>query len=158
MTPLTQQLEDKKKGCGCEFIDGKNVYNCGERWYTHHIKGDVYDCLPNYCPKCKYEIAILEQAIAEIKLWKEEVERIRAINRTYFEDVKYLKEQLKSQPSIQESDHALAESEIGETLIESASSQEDIKAPSSVSGADTQIQNEINKDYAKEGTEVKDVK
>jgi hypothetical protein len=66
MTPLIQQLKDKKKGCGCEFIDGKNVYNCGERWYTHHIKGDVYDCLPNYCPICQSNIAILEQAIAEI--------------------------------------------------------------------------------------------
>ena len=66
MTPLTQQLEDKKKGCGndTKYMHGMNTLldkKCGE--YPFKDKG-----LPIiYCPTCKAEIAILEQAIAEIK-------------------------------------------------------------------------------------------
>jgi hypothetical protein len=55
---LTQQLEDKKKGCG--KLLGKG-YNCGEP-----LTVESY-----YCPICQAEIAILEQAIAEMQNLKD---------------------------------------------------------------------------------------
>lgn len=70
---LNQQLEDKKKGCGRKFISGENEYTCGDRWYLHPIKGDVYDILTNYCDDCKSNIAILEQAIAEMQKQRQEI-------------------------------------------------------------------------------------
>lgn len=53
MNTLKTLKEDKKKGCGRKFISGKNEYTCGDRWYLHPIKGDVYDILTNYCDDCK---------------------------------------------------------------------------------------------------------
>jgi trimethylamine:corrinoid methyltransferase-like protein len=63
MTPLTQQLEDKKKGCGEKRFN--SYHDCGE-----------YDCDAQcyfYCNECKEIIAILEQAIAEIEKQRQEI-------------------------------------------------------------------------------------
>jgi hypothetical protein len=60
MTNLSQQLEDKKKGCRKLLITGTGTgkLSCGD--YTDNNKNF-------YCDKCQEIIAILEQAIAEIK-------------------------------------------------------------------------------------------
>jgi hypothetical protein len=59
---LTKQLEDKKKGCGQEINQ------------NNYINRTILRCSENteYCPKCKYEIAILEQAIAEMQKQRQE--------------------------------------------------------------------------------------
>jgi hypothetical protein len=67
MTPLPQQLEDKKKGCGemfQPFLSSDEFYNDEEIFWKC---GDLWNEKPLLCPSCKAEIAILEQAIAEIK-------------------------------------------------------------------------------------------
>jgi hypothetical protein len=61
MTHLTQQLEDKKKGCG----RNRNTFICCMN-EDDICRNDKYCCL------CQAEIAILEQAIAEIKCKEEE--------------------------------------------------------------------------------------
>jgi hypothetical protein len=60
MTDLTQQLEDKKKGCRKLLITGtgSGKLSCGD--YTDNNKNF-------YCDKCQEIITIIEQAIAEIK-------------------------------------------------------------------------------------------
>lgn len=81
MTDLTQQLEDKKKGCGVD-IGG---VPCGE--FIAHTEdedgrewGKTY-----YCKHCKEIIAILEQAIAEIEKQRQEI--LEKIENTNWADV-----------------------------------------------------------------------
>jgi hypothetical protein len=69
MTPLHQQLEDKKKGCGeYQFSQDRNK--------THIHCGDFYmqrkEKIFCICNICKVEIAILEQAIAEMQKQRQE--------------------------------------------------------------------------------------
>lgn len=64
MTPLTHQLEDKKKGCGCSLriVDlglGEEIFICNSR---------------ELCKTCQAEIAILEQAIAEMQKQRKDYE------------------------------------------------------------------------------------
>lgn len=77
MTPLTQQLEDKKKGCGSLFIDEN-----GNDAPCKLLLVDRVEPEPHFCPTCKSNIAILEQAIAEIKKQRQEIiEDIKTLGR-----------------------------------------------------------------------------
>jgi hypothetical protein len=75
MTQLTQQLEDKKKGCGCITAGNEEfgTMNCGYIWGKWDEDKWIDDKEPTYCDNCKAEIAILEQAIAEIEKQRQEI-------------------------------------------------------------------------------------
>jgi hypothetical protein len=60
---LTKQLEDKKKGCNLQFSIPK-----GKKSLTILICNSEH-----ICETCKYEIAILEQAIAEMQKQRQEI-------------------------------------------------------------------------------------
>jgi hypothetical protein len=84
MTQLTQQLEDKKKGCGCITAGNEEfgTMNCGYIWGKWDEDKWIDDKEPTYCDNCKSEIAILEQAIAEIKKQRQEIiEDIKTLGR-----------------------------------------------------------------------------
>lgn len=77
MTPLTQQLKNKKKGCGSLFIDEN-----GNDAPCKLLLVDRVEPEPHFCPTCKSNIAILEQAIAEIKKQRQEIiEDIKTLGR-----------------------------------------------------------------------------
>lgn len=63
---LFKQLEDKKKGCGSLFIDEN-----GNDAPCKLLLVDRVEPEPHFCPTCKSNIAILEQAIAEIEKQKQ---------------------------------------------------------------------------------------
>jgi hypothetical protein len=74
MTPLTQQLEDKKKGCKEQIEKYDLILKCGD-WIPTE-----FDRIKVYCPQCQAEIAILEQAIAEIENIKSQQQNDRKIS------------------------------------------------------------------------------
>lgn len=67
MTPLSQQLEDKKKGCKEQIEKYDLILKCGDWLPTE------FDRIKVYCPQCQEIIAILEQAIAEMQKQRQEV-------------------------------------------------------------------------------------
>jgi hypothetical protein len=64
---LPQQLEDKKKGCGTYLYDSD--FEDLQDLFEHRVDCGVQEVITGemqYCKTCKAEIAILEQALAEI--------------------------------------------------------------------------------------------
>jgi predicted RNA methylase len=87
MTNLSQQLEDKKKGCRKLLITGTGTgkLSCGD--YTDNNKNF-------YCDKCQEIIAILEQAIAEMQKQRQEIFTIlNKLEKKYSEIMTYVGEQ-----------------------------------------------------------------
>lgn len=125
MTNLTQQLEDKKKGCNDEY--NYTGENCGKM----HFDGKIH-----YCKTCRTQIAILEQAIAEIKILEEELKRM---------NFKY--GNLANKYAELQSQQNKAEDNCGTRKLR----LEPWESSAYPHSADTHIQNEINKDYALEG-------
>ena len=72
---LFKQLEDKKKGCGSLFIDEN-----GNDAPCKLLLVDRVEPEPHFCPTCKSNIAILEQAIAEIKKQRQEILRLLKVD------------------------------------------------------------------------------
>lgn len=68
---LFKQLEDKKKGCGSLFIDEN-----GNDAPCKLLLVDRVEPEPHFCPTCKSNIAILEQAIAEIKKRDKDIDEL----------------------------------------------------------------------------------
>ena len=85
MTPLTQQLKDKKKGCGKKFNLNPFGYVCGtllKQWTPDNTGKEEVDL----CPTCQAEIAILEQAIAEMQKQRQEIlDKIRKFQKELLE-------------------------------------------------------------------------